>query len=94
MKGTSLLLLHETYNDRKAFIMDCVLVSRKLIVAIQSVIVKQPELSDQAYDCIELERQYIINELAHLTSLERWRITKGLARDEPNVGSRSHTGKD
>lgn len=85
MKGTATLVLHETYNDRKAFILSCVVVGRKLIKTLSANIDKYPDLKKQTLECIELENQYIKDQLHELTELERWRTREGLAKDEPYI---------
>lgn len=83
MKGTAILLLHETYNDRKAFILSCIVTARKLIKTLYANINKYPELKQQTTEVIVLEQHYINDQLAELTELERWRVKEGMAKDEP-----------
>lgn len=82
MKGTATLISEETYNERKAFILSCILVSKTLIRQLVSTMDKIPQIEPEARQVIELEKQYIKDELAELTELERWRIREGLGKDE------------
>lgn len=82
MKGTATLVSEETYNERKAFILSCILVSKTLIRQLVSTMDKIPQIEPEARQVIELEKQYIKDELAELTELERWRIREGLGKDE------------
>lgn len=75
--------MHETYNERKAFILSCIVTARGLISAIQSTKNKFPELKDLQNQVIKQEQDYINQELADLTELERWRRKVGLEKDEP-----------
>lgn len=84
MKGTAnLLVLDETYNDRKAFILSCIIVARNLIKAIQSTSNKFASIKEIAPEVIKCEQQYIKDQFTELTQLERWRIKEGLGKDEP-----------
>lgn len=83
MKGTATLVLGETYNDRKAFTLSCIVTARGLIKTIKEVCLPKPELRDLALQIIKQEQEYIKSELAELTELERWRRKVGLEKDEP-----------
>lgn len=85
MKGTATLVLHETYNDRKAFILSCVVVARKLVKTLSANIDKYPTLKQQTLEVIELEQQYIKDQLSELTELKRWQIREGIKEDEPYI---------
>lgn len=83
MKGTATLTLDETYNERKAFILSCIVTTRGLIKAIQSTSNKFPEHKDLYNETITNQQQSIKHDLAELTELERWRVKEGMAKDEP-----------
>lgn len=83
MKGTATLVSHETYNERKAFILSCIVTARGLIKTLSANIDKYPNLKQQTLEAIEHEQQYIKDQLAELTELKRWQIREGIGEDEP-----------
>lgn len=78
-----MLTIGETYNERKATILENIKVCRDLIRATNETIRKYPSVRDDGLEVIQNENNTIKDYLQELVELERWRIAHGLAKDEP-----------
>ena len=75
-----MLVIGETYNDRKASLLDYIHVCQDLIGTIQKCKISKEPL---AREVIALERQSIRDTWAELKALARWQKTSGFEPDEP-----------
>lgn len=65
--------------------MSCIVVARGLIKTLSANLDKYPDLKKDTLEVLELEQQYIKDQMHELTELERWRIREGLEKDEPYI---------
>lgn len=75
-----MLIIGETYNQRKAFIWSCIHTYQELIAVLQKV---QGENRRLALEIIKQEREIIKQEYAELKELHRWFKKSGMGEDEP-----------
>lgn len=80
MKGTKLLIIGETFNQRKAFIWSFIHQCQDLIKVLQGI---QGDNRRQALELIKQEREIIKIEYAELKELQRWFKKSGLGENEP-----------
>lgn len=75
-----MLIIGETFNQRKAFIWSFIHQCQELITVLQTV---QGENRRQALECIKQEREIIKAEYAELKELQRWFNKSGMGENEP-----------
>lgn len=75
-----MLIMGETFNQRKAFIWSCIHTCQDLITVLQKVTGENAKLARQI---IKDEREIIKSDYATLKELQRWFKQSGLTPDEP-----------
>jgi hypothetical protein len=73
-----MLIVGETFADRKADLLDYIKVCRQLITVINTMIKKHPDWdNDLAYEVMALEQQEIKRTMEEIIQLQRWYETEG-----------------
>lgn len=67
-----MLCVFETYESRKASILDTIKVTRQFARAVNETIKKYPSLRAECQDCINDQDWYINQLINELMELERW----------------------
>lgn len=78
-----MLIIGETYNKRKADILDNIKVCRGLIKECNKVALKKDGNRELAIEVINTEHNTIKNFINELVELERWRVANKLERHTP-----------
>lgn len=82
MKGT-MLVVGETFADRKADLLDYIKVCRALITTINTTIKRHPDWDNElAYEVMASNQQEIKNTMAELVELQKWYEKEGKYKEE------------
>lgn len=83
-----MLVINETYEQRKAFLLDYIKTCRAFMALLNTIIARNKELADIAHETLSLEQREISRALQQLVELKRWLKAEGIAPDEPYLPRR------
>ena len=80
-----MLTIYETYNQKKAFLLDYIRTSRQLLKIINDLVKQYPSLADVGIPAIEKEQLEIAETMTELVQLNKWFKKEGIKPDEPYI---------
>mgnify|MGYP000866650223 CR=1 FL=1 len=80
-----MLSINQTYNQKKAFLLDYIKTSRQLLKVINDIIKQYPSLADVCIPAIEKEQLEIAETMNELVQLNKWFKKEGIRPDEPYI---------
>jgi hypothetical protein len=89
-----MLVQGETYEYRKAHLLECMAVGRQLIKQCQQIIKTSPENAALAKETMAINRGYVQDNYQMLVELERWRIKEGVDKNEQYYYKRVSSDND
>lgn len=89
-----MLTIGETYNERKAAILDNILVCRGLIKECNKIAQKRDSNRDLALEVIKNENDTIRMFVKELVDLEKWRIANSYDKDDSYHPKGANYGKE